>query len=316
MKDIPSNQLVTWGNSQTDPSRFDLPIELEADAYALGAQPKSSEHNALFRNITQASYTIYTEQRNFLINNGISPNENSPQQIYELLRQLLSKNGNREIWQNDIAYDEGAVVGKIASWSGLGSSANQLTIFYRSKSPSNLGNVLPADFLDNTFWEWVDVGQPSSLNLIDLSGHVGEVRTSSANISDLPKNWKICDGSMASLPNGGSINLPNLDDLIPVLKQDNQLGIGGDWNYTFQVSGYTDGHALTIAELPPHNHTYGYGGAAILGGPNQITVLGSSIAQTGFTGNGEQHSHFNNFAINSNSNRPPYVHLLPIFRIF
>jgi hypothetical protein len=80
---------------------------------------------------------------------------------------------------------------------------------------------------------------------------------------------------------------------------------------TRTAAGTVDGHAITIAEMPPHNHSYNWKNFAAGSGTAQVPLLnGSAVTQSenaGFTilnnGSGATHNHTftsnaMNFAIN------------------
>lgn len=231
----------------------------------------------------------------------------------------LKQQGGAVEWHNTQTYYLGSIVTKVATSPLLGGDAPRVSLTYRSRTDDNVGNALPSDFLSDSNWDWVGVIQPQAENFIDTSGGVGDIKNTSLDIASLPINWKPCDGGMYALPDGGSTQTPNMNDRIVISSLTNQLETGGDWNYTY--IGTTDGHAITYAELAPHTHVYTLWNAAVPNLPNDEPVasndregLGSTTYNTTVAGEGAPHTH--DLTISADSNRPPYIKLLPIVRIF
>lgn len=138
-------------------------------------------------------------------------------------------------------------------------------------------------------------------------------------------NWKICDGT------GGT----------PDLRERFIVGSGGD-NPAVAGTGYTNGntggentHALTVAELPSHNHT----GSANSGGSHSHTVSSIPNGGEGYTGaynssnevykwgytgsvtSSTDGAHTHTLTINNagsgtaHENRPPYYALIYIMKL-
>lgn len=57
------------------------------------------------------------------------------------------------------------------------------------------------------------------------------------------------------------------------------------------LSGSTDGHAITIAEMPAHTHTIGVQAATYAGGATPVSGSNAGSSTTSSTGSGDAHSH-------------------------
>ena len=127
----------------------------------------------------------------------------------------------------------------------------------------------------------------------------------SGTISSIPYGWALCNG------NNGT----------PDLRDKFLTGAGGKYNV-----GDTGGseappevtvapHALTIAELPAHGHSYASpagGGVRVHYGDEQ-TTQGSSTATTGTVGSGAAHAHTTTVTIEDTL--PPYFALCFIMKL-
>lgn len=152
---------------------------------------------------------------------------------------------------------------------------------------------------------------------------VGGIMMWSGAIGNIPANWILCDGRAAV--NG--VVIPDLRDRFIV-------GAGGSYvvgtqggevvnNHTHIISGSTDGHVLTIAEMPAHSHTYTDAGAGPNSGGRQGHAGGDqaflNANRTSFsTGGNAAHSH--NLSLNTGEpsdveNRPPYYALAYIIYV-
>ena len=115
--------------------------------------------------------------------------------------------------------------------------------------------------------------------------YISELRIFPFNFA--PKNWLVCNGqqlkisanqalySLLGTAFGGDgvqfFNLPNLQARVPT-----NMGYG----LTFGQSGGEAAHALTLAEIPPHNHL----ASASTATPDANSALGNNwTANTGFT---------------------------------
>lgn len=165
------------------------------------------------------------------------------------------------------------------------------------------------------------IGTPGVIN---FSGMVVGFTGTQAQI---PAGWQLCNGV-------GSTALGPVPDLrqkfiIGSTGDEGALvtgSIGGANTHTHTVT--VNGHALTIAEMPSHNHTKTYsnvvGGALNLGfiynnvnaygaGGDSITGAGGNPFVTNSTGGGAAHSH--TATSGSSSNLPPYYALAFIVKL-
>ncbi|GAA09691.1 hypothetical protein ATPR_2695 [Acetobacter tropicalis NBRC 101654] len=115
--------------------------------------------------------------------------------------------------------------------------------------------------------------------------------------SNVPTGWAICDGTNGT---------PDLRDKVVVGAGIQALGhIAGDWNATATTTNNgnhnhysnTQGHTLTVDEMPSHQHTYswhgitseGHGTDTMGSGGDTSTWNGSN--GTSYTGGNQPHSH-------------------------
>lgn len=139
-------------------------------------------------------------------------------------------------------------------------------------------------------------------------------------ITAIPAGWKVCDGT-GTTSTGSPV--PDLRNRFIVGTATNSGGAynvgntGGSPNIF--ISGVTGGTAITVDQMPPHNHpplspshafiTNGSGTANTGSGSN----IGSSVA-TGYTGGGLPHDHTVNL-FQANANIPPYYALAFIIKL-
>lgn len=142
---------------------------------------------------------------------------------------------------------------------------------------------------------------------------VGGIILWSGSLASVPAGWHACDGGTYSKVDGsGTITVPDLRDRFVVGATSTYAqgssggsvavttgasgsltmtcGAGGDHNH----SGATDGHTLTIAQMPAHTHPIspavppmgtGYGYTGVNG------ITSGSVSATQSTGGGGSHSH-------------------------
>jgi hypothetical protein len=125
----------------------------------------------------------------------------------------------------------------------------------------------------------------------------GMILSWSGAISAIPSGWVICDGNNST---------PNLTDRF-IIHASADSGATYDVNDT-GGSTTSGGHALSIAELAAHSHTYT---RTNLGGggdddTNQLLVTGQSTIASSTTGSGSAHAHTGTI--------PPYYALAYIMK--
>jgi len=152
---------------------------------------------------------------------------------------------------------------------------------------------------------------PAEMN--SLAGGLLQVKTGmillwSGSVATIPTGWVLCNGSAGT---------PDLRDRF-VVGAGNTYAVGATGGATQHGHGITvEGTALTIAQLPPHNHpTLNAGGAFLTNGSGSgNTGLGSNIGSTpatGTTGSGQTHTHGASAALSDS--RPPYLALCYIMK--
>lgn len=138
-----------------------------------------------------------------------------------------------------------------------------------------------------------------------LNGYVpkGAILLWSGSTNDIPSGWALCDGTLST----------------PDLRGRFVVGSGGAYSAgatggssTHNHGGATQGHTLTIAEIPPHSHTYssydsGYNVPSFPDGQ----ALSPITAQTSTVGGGQPHMH----PIQDATNLPPYYALAYIMKL-
>ena len=137
---------------------------------------------------------------------------------------------------------------------------------------------------------------------------IGGIVLWSGSVASIPTNWALCNGANGT---------PNLLDRF-IVGAGNSYAVGAAGGATSHAhGGTTDLHALTVAEIPAHDHGLAVGnvmaynaGTLTLqtaGGPvNTQLLTGASV------GGGGGHSH--TFTSNVADGRPPYYALCYIMR--
>jgi microcystin-dependent protein len=134
----------------------------------------------------------------------------------------------------------------------------------------------------------------------------------SGDVTSIPAGWKLCNGT-GTISTGGAV--PDLRSRFIVGTATNSGGTynvgqtGGSANII--VTGTTNGHALTINQIPSHNHTLSTlrgnnGGGSYIQDADSTPEIRSGA--TDFTGGGQAHSHGLNVTL-TNANLPPYYAL-------
>ena len=129
-------------------------------------------------------------------------------------------------------------------------------------------------------------------------------------IAQVPTGWQLCDGTGTT--NNLSIAVPNLTSkfIIGSITDTGGTYDIGDTGGSANVTGTTNGHALTVAELAPHTHStsiplgFNEGGQLIDTGSS--TVVWTNNYTTSSTGSGDAHTHGVSL---SGANLPPYYAL-------
>jgi hypothetical protein len=142
----------------------------------------------------------------------------------------------------------------------------------------------------------------------------------SGSVSALPTGWLLCNGASGT---------PNLTGRFVVASATDAGGvydvgdIGGTAVNNHSHTGNVEGHAITAAEMPAHNHISGvphydgaYGLATIpaKGAPAGSATNRTTSPNTSTVGSNTAHSH--NLTINTTNldNRPPYYALAFIMK--
>ncbi len=214
---------------------------------------------------------------------------NNFETIYtELVAYLLSHN------HNDIYYTKAQMQSRYFynSNDGAGSGLDADLLYYSG------GNKHAADF--------AGMGVPTGLIILWYGSE-----------ASIPSGWKKCDG------NNGTINLV---DMIPIGAgvadeygtYKNPGTTGGNINFTVTGDLTINGHALTIAEMPSHRHTWDDNcGSYSSGAAGETAMIGSTSRSlnTGKTGLGYEHTHTGSITGNSVSSMPYYYSLFYIQKV-
>jgi len=181
----------------------------------------------------------------------------------------------------------------------------QTVIIPRATAEAHLSNhqviaQVPDSFLDGTYEIDFRNGLQLSPNIIsDVTIHANLPSAFSSKMAllwtgtmaNIPTGWQLCDGSN-STPNSK-----------------NKFIVGAGNTYATGATGGRKtiaGHALTITQIPSHNHSYRAGGSSSqnVKMDNDVHVVqGLGNRTTGSKGGSATHSH--------GDNRPPYL-ALPI----
>ena len=155
-----------------------------------------------------------------------------------------------------------------------------------------------------------DVTGASGAWVKQSGAEVGEVITFAGNAASLNRKygqgWRIADGTDGT---------PNLTDAFPKFGTFAQKsGAGGTKTVTPSGSVSVANHTLSVAQIPPHSHSFsvysnsGTGNVALEGsGSNSGTVWTSSA------GSGQAHNHGGSFSGTSHTNEPQFTYLVPLY---
>jgi microcystin-dependent protein len=154
------------------------------------------------------------------------------------------------------------------------------------------------------------------LNLIaDRMVPVALISMWSGTIATIPSGWKLCNG-VGTCSNG--IPVPNLSSRFiigSITDSGGTYNIGNTGGSKDQVvTGYTEGTALSIAQIPSHSHTIWRGTA--IGNGNFGGASGDNLVfdgQSGAQGGGTAHDHYISLT-SVNGNLPPYYALAFIIK--
>ena len=104
----------------------------------------------------------------------------------------------------------------------------------------------------------------------------------SGTIADIPEGWVLCDGDNET---------PDLRDKFVVGARQDDGGVAKtNVKGTLDISGGEPEHTLTIAEIPPHSHSYLYPKSLQAGGGGGVWASnGGSMTGTGSAGEGKPH---------------------------
>lgn len=148
----------------------------------------------------------------------------------------------------------------------------------------------------------------------------GMITMWSGTVATIPAGWKLCNGS-GTISNGSPV--PNLVSRFIIGSGTTSGGTydigdtGGSSNIA--VSGTTQGTALTINQIPSHDHqmysltTTAFPGAELALAKANSTFGATLSGGTGDTGGGQAHTHGVNFTL-SGANIPPYFALAFIIK--
>lgn len=147
---------------------------------------------------------------------------------------------------------------------------------------------------------------PAELNT--LAGGTAVFKTGmillwSGSIATIPTGWALCNGTAGT---------PNLMDRF-VVGAGSAYAVGSTGGATTHLHAISvAGTALTVGQLPPHNHGPEAGAASFITGGTGAgnTTGGSNIGgslTTGYTGSGEAHTH--SASADTRDHRPPYYAL-------
>lgn len=127
-------------------------------------------------------------------------------------------------------------------------------------------------------------------------------------VTAVPEGWKLCNGENGT---------PNLIARFP-RGATTAGGIGGSADHTHSVNVTVAGHALTVDQIPPHDHATHAAPWTFRGGIQDSTTVvwdGSENTRSGSAGGGQPHTHGASGSTSAVSNLPPYVDVLYIMKV-
>ena len=133
----------------------------------------------------------------------------------------------------------------------------------------------------------------------------------SGSAASIPAGWGLCDGTSGT---------PDLRDrfIVGAGGAYNLGAVGGHSSRTPAGAVSVGGHAVTIAEMPPHAHDYTDTYNATQASQYMVKLhqlLAEPAENTADEGQGQDHTHGAPFAGNAYENRPPYYALCLIMKL-
>lgn len=131
----------------------------------------------------------------------------------------------------------------------------------------------------------------------------------------IPAGWRVCDG-VGNLPDGRPV--PNLLDrfVLGAGSAINPVGtVGGTAKHKHDTVVTVAGTALTVEQLPPHDHDVRiWQQYSVDGGNGGLGMVGGSLGPTSKTGGGLPHVHPTTIANPEVDSRPPFYTLFYIIK--
>ncbi len=120
--------------------------------------------------------------------------------------------------------------------------------------------------------------------MLNESFPAGAIVIWSGSVASIPSGWQLCDGTNGT---------PDLRDRF-VVGASQDVGSMAETNVSgvLTKTGGEAKHTMTIAEMPPHSHSYRWWNAWYFSGSSELGAKGSynDNAQTGITGGGQPFS--------------------------
>ncbi len=157
---------------------------------------------------------------------------------------------------------------------------------------------------------------------------IGQVIMWFGTLVSVPALWHACDGSTIINSVGASVTLPDLRDRFVVgagstYAVSSTGGAASVSSSTVAISGSTDGHALSLSEIPAHTHPVYYQSVTLSAGGSGTAywpqnTSGNFDKTTGSAGTGAAHTHtFTSTGAHSHTvaTLPPYYGLFFIMYV-